>query len=83
MSSDQSTSFHRLSIEAKEGQDVDFGPGVEIASDNVGLVYYNGALVAWTDDYGTARHPDHELDPGLRERVEAFFQAAADLWAVL
>lgn len=75
--------IHRLSIEARPGNEVNFGPDCEIASDNVGLVYYGGKLIAWTDDYGTARHPDHELDLGLRDRVEAFFEAAADLWAVL
>ena len=79
-----SQTIHRLSIETKPGSEVSFGPDYEVASDNVGLVYYNGVLVAWTDDYGTARHPDHSpLDPGLQGRVEAFFEAASDLWAEL
>lgn len=77
------SAIHRLSIEAKPGSEVSFGPGYEVASDTVGLVHYNGVLVAWTDDYGTARHPDHDLDPGLQERVESFLEAASDLWAVL
>ena len=35
--------------------------GQEPASDTAMLVYWDGVLVAWTDDYGTAYHPDREL----------------------
>lgn len=57
--------------------------GQEPASDNVMLVYWDGMLVAWTDDYGTAHHPDHEVPAEIQEKVETYVEAAMDLWAVL
>jgi hypothetical protein len=53
------------------------------ASDCGMLIYHRGVLIAWTDDYGTARHPDHELLPELGEAIEQLVEPASDVWALL
>jgi hypothetical protein len=73
-----------LSIKARPGHEVNFGPGYEISSDVAALVYGDhAALIGWGDDYGTVRHPDHDLPPAVKEAAERFIEAASDLWAAL
>jgi hypothetical protein len=73
-----------LSIKARPGHEVNFGPDCEISSDVVALIYGDdAALIGWGDDYGTVRHPDRELPPAVKEAAERFVEAASDLWAAL
>lgn len=56
----------------------DIGP-----ADSAVLLYWDGVLLVWTDDYGNADHPDHDLSFDLREAVEALVEAAGDLLEIL
>jgi hypothetical protein len=73
----------RLTIECKPGRLVNFGPDFEVCSDTAALIYDGAALLGWADDYGTVRHPDHELDPEVKERAEALIEAVSELWAAM
>jgi hypothetical protein len=80
---DAMTAERRLSLVAKLGAEVNFGPGCEIASDSVMLVYDGAVLVGWADDYGAMHHPDHALDPDVLEAAERLVSVATDLWVAL
>lgn len=81
--SENNPSTRRLTIQATPGNEVNFGPGHNIASDVVALIYSDGLLVGWGDDYGTVTHPDRELPPTLKAAAERFVDAASELWAAM
>lgn len=78
-----SDACRRLTLETRTGAEVNFGPDFEIASDSVVLLYDGAVLLGWADDYGTVTHPDHELDPAVRDAAERLVEATANVWALL
>lgn len=72
-----------LSIVCKPGNEINFGPDYEVASDVAVLIYDGAVLLGWSDDYGTVRHPDHKLAPSVQKKAEDLVEAVSELWAAM